>query len=169
MKTAPFNLEKALAGEPLVTRACVFVEGFWKRKNDDDLCAILEEYPYAAQISGNAYAVTYDKNGFQYTGEEHMDDLFMLVTEQKHKNNKMEQEIQEEEKPFEVWEELGFGCSSLKGEFQTEEDCIKFIREVSLKAHKNHRKHSTYKITLEVGHYVPVASVKTSISLKKIK
>lgn len=73
MKTAPFNVEKALAGHPLITRGGELVTGFRRREPDDGLIYDRESYPYS--LSGIR---SYRANG-QFDIRESRHDLYLAL------------------------------------------------------------------------------------------
>jgi len=73
MTTAPFDLEKALAGHPLVTRGGRPVTGFWQSDNNT--------YPFKATAGG--FSRIYTAAGFYYdSGEEDSLDLLLAIEEE---------------------------------------------------------------------------------------
>jgi hypothetical protein len=74
MKTAPFDLEKALAGHPLVTRDGRPVQNFTTRKG---LASTI--YPYCAEVGSAPF--TYTRAGRVLPAQEDPLDLFLAVNE----------------------------------------------------------------------------------------
>jgi len=74
MKTAPFDLELALAGHPLMTRDGDTVFGF------EAMNVPVGAYKYAAVINNNPFCTTFTEDGYYWKDcSEYGADLFLLV------------------------------------------------------------------------------------------
>jgi hypothetical protein len=70
----PFDLAKALAGAPLVTRVGVIAGSFRQRTHD-----FVAKYPYEATLNGQKYPYAYNSKGQFYCNETNPHDLFLAA------------------------------------------------------------------------------------------